>query len=154
MSVVADGGESSDELVVRYTQVVLEFPCGQVPDEQREWLLGLIATDTNFTIGRGEKTVEESVFARFKGRLQVLWREWIKVEREEREARQKSATYPSAEVDHIDVHSISREGDNVPVAVQSIVGHLLIHDALQLCEQGRLVEVVEHEFAVTEHHRL
>lgn len=75
MPVVADGRESSDELVVRYTQVVLEFPCGQVPDEQREWLLCLVATNTNFTIGRGEKTVEESVFTRFKGCLQVLGRD-------------------------------------------------------------------------------
>lgn len=72
MAVVADCRESSDELVTRYAQIILQLAIGKVPHEQWKRLLRLVAAHAHLAIGRGEQTVEEAILARLEGGLQVL----------------------------------------------------------------------------------
>lgn len=103
MAVVADGRQAGDKLVVRYAKVVEQLAIGQIPDQQRKGLLRLITANADFTVGRGEQTVEEPILAGFEGGLEILLRKGLVP----RERECVVFPYPGTEVDHVDIHSVA-----------------------------------------------
>ena len=63
MSLGGDGRQSGDELVVRDAQVVHQLPALEVPHQQGERLLRLVATDADTPVLRDYQGVQETVLA-------------------------------------------------------------------------------------------
>jgi hypothetical protein len=116
--------------MMRNSQVIEKFPLRQVPHEERERFLCLIAAHENPETQKSEssealRTAAAAVHSPSITRHQQRVEEPILASFECRDAVAR------LQIHQINVHSVARQADQMLCVVQSEIRHLLVHDTFQ-----------------------